>query len=1040
MLSIAVAFAALVPSLLAEEEAAAAQANPELEEELKYIEELVNNGFPDFAEPLSEAAKKRWPEAEARLFAIDVRALISFGKFDEAEKKIAALPDRTGTKYWAARLEVANNLHRRGQREECMKIYDAFFKAFPKPPKDIRAFYNDASRTYGSLLVGDQKYDKAAERYESLLTGLEDDEWCDLACDTADLYLKLVDETQDKKKRDEYYKSARKLVERLLYQNDKPVYFGRAISMLAHLELSRGDADKAAATIDEYRSQLEDLHQQIVEADPDGKQGFVRLSPLPQCLYLQAKILWDAAKKEFSQAKRDDEKVKSYLFGPKKGGKREVAKGAFAMAQGVFLNYETSPWAPPAGNLAQEIKAFAEEKYGAKVKTNVNAEQLERVRKAQFRAANEAFSSATPRDAAKAYDDYLAGYPESVESIVAIENTASALLELSLEADTDEEKAAARLDCDTVEAYLSERFCEAKDRLLMTSAGDALVRLAAKEAEFKNQAQAELVYAWFCSNYVHHASAASRALACATDLQRREEWAAAIGFWRIIEDIYPNSTYYATALSQISSCYGKLGDQAKEIEYIERYLKVETIRLRKLQAQVKLAQMYQKDGVAILDGCAAVTNEAEVVELERRGTAQIIRAIKNFTALVKEIGEAMEDPSTTKEDKEKYVALKEAALFLIGECWSRMKRPADRVAGFRANAAKAYEEYLKEYPDGQYAKVGYVKLGMIYTALGDMAKAKGALDSLNRRFPDSEEAKDAKPRLAKSLIEIGMKREGTDIYAEMLDTDGKYTAWQYLSAGDALVDAADWSLANRAYEKAIKLAPTNSTTLVGKARMGIARSAWKQGSLVEAREALDAFVADPKLSRSALQPDANFMLADVAREQGRTEKDPVLRGKHFNAAAGALDKVRTAWRAQERPKWELDTIALRKIELTVEKAKVEEGMGDKEAAETTRAKAANGFQSFIQAHMPADGVQVSELEKGERDNLERAYANAARLFSMLGADFADRVMEFGSKYVELFPHGAERTEIDNLINKAKADLPAGAAQGAAPAGEGNLNQ
>ena len=63
MLSIAVAFAALVPSLFAEEEAAATQANPELEEELKYIEELVNNGFPDFAEPLSEAAKNLTPVA-----------------------------------------------------------------------------------------------------------------------------------------------------------------------------------------------------------------------------------------------------------------------------------------------------------------------------------------------------------------------------------------------------------------------------------------------------------------------------------------------------------------------------------------------------------------------------------------------------------------------------------------------------------------------------------------------------------------------------------------------------------------------------------------------------------------------------------------------------------------------------------------------------------------------------------------------------------------------------------------------------------------
>ena len=505
-------------------------------------------------------------------------------------------------------------------------------------------------------------------------------------------------------------------------------------------------------------------------------------------------------------------------------------------------------------------------------------------------------------------------------------------------------------------------------------------------------------------------------------------------FWSIVLNNYPDSPSYVTALSQVSSCYGKLGDSTNEIAYLERYLKVEKIRLRKLQAQVKLAQMYQKDGVAMLDSCANLTNEAEVVELERRGTAQIIRAIKNFTALVKEIGEAMDDPATTKEDKEKYVSLKEAALFLIGECWSRMKRPVDRVAGFRANAAKAYEEYIKEYPDGQYAKVGYVKLGMIYTALGDMAKAKDALDSLNRRFPDSEEAKDAKPRLAKSLIEIGMKREGTDIYAEMLDTDGKYTAWQYLSAGDALVDAADWSLANRAFEKAIKIAPTNSTTLVGKARIGIARSARKQGSIAEAREALDQFVADPKLSRSALQTDANEMLFEIARQQGRTEKDPTARGRHFAAARAALGKVRAAKNAQKCPQWEIDSIALRNIELTAEQAGVEEGMGDKDAAETTRARAAAGFQGFIQAHLPTDERPLDAMEKGERDNLERAYVNAVRLFSQLGAEQADRVLEFGAKYLELFPRGASRAEVENMMNKAKADLPAGAGGAAAQSG------
>ena len=82
--------------------------------EIRYVEALIENGYPDFAEPVIEATKKKWPEAETKFFAIEIRGMLSLYKFDEAEKKIAALPDRKGAKYWAARLEVANNLFFRG--------------------------------------------------------------------------------------------------------------------------------------------------------------------------------------------------------------------------------------------------------------------------------------------------------------------------------------------------------------------------------------------------------------------------------------------------------------------------------------------------------------------------------------------------------------------------------------------------------------------------------------------------------------------------------------------------------------------------------------------------------------------------------------------------------------------------------------------------------------------------------------------------------------------------------------------------------------
>ena len=112
--------------------------------------------------------------------------------------------------------------------------------------------------------------------------------------------------------------------------------------------------------------QLRDIHDQIVQVDPEGKFGLLRQSPLPECRYLQAKMRWDEAKMLSEQPKPDDDKIKALLFGPRgKGGKRIGAKGAFNISVAVFLNYETSAWAPVAGDLSEEIKKFAEKRYNA---------------------------------------------------------------------------------------------------------------------------------------------------------------------------------------------------------------------------------------------------------------------------------------------------------------------------------------------------------------------------------------------------------------------------------------------------------------------------------------------------------------------------------------------------------------------------------------------------------------------------------------------------------------------------------------------------
>ena len=60
--------------------------NPELKAEIAYIEALIQHAFPDFATPIIVAVKKKWPEAEAMTFALEVRSFLALGKYDEAQK------------------------------------------------------------------------------------------------------------------------------------------------------------------------------------------------------------------------------------------------------------------------------------------------------------------------------------------------------------------------------------------------------------------------------------------------------------------------------------------------------------------------------------------------------------------------------------------------------------------------------------------------------------------------------------------------------------------------------------------------------------------------------------------------------------------------------------------------------------------------------------------------------------------------------------------------------------------------------------------
>jgi len=175
----AFACAALVGARAADEaadpDAAAAK------EELRYIGALVEAGLPDFAEPVIDAAKKKWPHIGPKLKVLELQGDLRLGKFDAVQKVVDSLKGQKGheSEYWALRLSMADAYYARGMMPECRKIYDEFFKAVTKPGADILDFYVESGFRWAQICVREKKFDEAIRMYGNMLSKpLPEVRWC----------------------------------------------------------------------------------------------------------------------------------------------------------------------------------------------------------------------------------------------------------------------------------------------------------------------------------------------------------------------------------------------------------------------------------------------------------------------------------------------------------------------------------------------------------------------------------------------------------------------------------------------------------------------------------------------------------------------------------------------------------------------------------------------------------------------------------------------------------------------------------------------
>ncbi|MBR1870253.1 MAG: hypothetical protein IJ802_00305, partial [Kiritimatiellae bacterium] len=533
----ALAVAASVQVALAQdaaEEKAAPAIEPALQaamdEEVAYVRALNQAQLPDIAARVIVKAKQKFPLIAPRMEVLEQEGVLALGQFDKVKALIAKKP-KGSAEYWALNLAMADAYYARNDTKECANIYEAFFKAVPKPTPELQSFWLESSFKWAQMLLANKRQSDAVKIYDAMLTvSLPDTTWCLVASENAELLLRLAAEipadekNADKKKyRAECLKKAEKIVDKLLWKRDLIIYFGRAVAMKAHIKVLRGDLSGAQELVNDFMGDLAEIHSQLQAFDPDGTQGSLRLSPMPQCRYLLADILFQEAMKVKDKAAKGDkeatETVASCILGAKKGAKRN-GNGAYNHAINVYVKYPESPWAAKSGELVEKCCDTVQEIFGKDLRaaTKIPQGQMKKVRDMQFKNAMAAYNNGDLLDkpdgtkgAETLLTELLAIYPELDESVGAAVTLSELYGKLAAEAKDPMDKEYYLLAENAVAGYVVDRFAGLKSEEGRKAAGEQVLRIADAMMAQKKTRSAEKLSKAFFENFPTHYLAAQTA-------------------------------------------------------------------------------------------------------------------------------------------------------------------------------------------------------------------------------------------------------------------------------------------------------------------------------------------------------------------------------------------------------------------------------------------------------------------------------------------------------------------------------------------------
>ncbi|MBN2302232.1 MAG: tetratricopeptide repeat protein [Lentisphaerae bacterium] len=950
--------------------------DPAIADELHYAEVLQTMGFPDYAEIVLGRIKD--PAARGRLELIKIQGLLTMGKFDEVIAIIARKPNQSSSDVWAMKLALADAYYAWGKYPQAQGLYEGYFQAFSQGPSaEMKKFYLNSAYKYAQmlLLMGNEKRALDAYRYALLVLPKKEEETSyirrQVLGEMAELSVKLA----EKAKGDEQLKLFQgidEILNEILWKQD--LWFGKAIVMMAHVRMMKGETEKAMKLIDDYKPQLIMLDQALAAEAKEG-DDLTHLSPMAEVRYLIGKIMQEEAEKLIASG-ADRNKAITLIVGEQQPGKKSKTSGALQHFVNVFYNYPKTKWAPEAGERMEYLISLVNDKFGMKINIPVSQAHKDKVKEIQFQNARTLYNQQQFKQAADAYIKLLNFYPEGEKALLILDDLTTCYIE-----EQDE------IYADTTLMYMAECFSE--DPALLSKAGDQLLRIAEDYRNMKLPEKTDWAYSLYFRYFKKHPRAAAILYRFGEEKFNQGDIENALAYFMDIKENYKDNPLHLDAISRIANCYSIQEKTDEEIIVLKEYIELLEKQRRPGQAlingQYRMAIAYRKLGPKFLPG-----------------------AINRYTELIKLLQDKTKMDQYNPEEQEANKKILEGAMYQKAACYSLLQADDEPTARkYQLISIKLFEELLTLFPKTEYAPSSLSQIGTLWTVLGDANKAEDALTKLQKEYPESPEAKNATFMRAMSLLKLGRRQQAIRLFKEMIQsTDGKFTEAQILTAAAELLRAGEYELALEAYMRVLKAADQDPR-LREPAMLGQGKALVLLGRHEQGAKALDDMLE--QYPKSAYTVEACLFLSETYSELGRKEQNEQDRKLLFNRAINALKRVRK-FVSTDGERAETDIRIARILYL---KSQAEAEFGDVKKASDYRDEAIATYQMLVLLGDPNN--------KETAPHITTAFVECLPLLFEAGK--FKNVIEDSDKFMEYFPSDRKYAgQVRKWRNKAEREL------------------